>query len=586
MSTEVEQDPHGIREELANALSACEKNSGSFYSFQSLPDAPNPFISTDVHGVVGVPLSESEGKRLLRSAARGGSSTSKARGAARKSCSVAIDCSKMRILNPKFNDFLDKKVIPVLCEKLGIRRHEIHPKAVFEAMFACTKGSELVPCHCQNPEPDKTFGKVLIILPSGFTGGSLRLSREGSETYEAKLETESALSTTAVAWFNGVSVTSMPLLSGYRLVLSYNLVKTSASTIMPGLDGQWGAFNSVRRLLLRWKQVKKEDRSDIVPNVLYYFWDEEDTRILLKLAHLASELGVKLYRAKIKFTRAGSATEDADERHGSGDSDDDDDDDAGRDDGVEIDEICAEDFTIQKLVTLDGNLLDDAAGIPFDARETVPISVLDDFDEPDKQDWVSEWLDQYFYRSALVISPFMDFTQPKAIFNLICKGLQRKKVDYGECFDSAEEGALVDRLIKMRSLGKVSDADARRACLALHSHAVQFNRAKAWTGALSICPQGAVLDCIGVQGFAQAYKGFESKFFDAAESFLPADMDLVRVLRPMAEGFNDAKMKKWCQDTMLAFAAQQLRNGGANSITEVKENSPSRQRTKRRKLND
>ncbi|KLO12538.1 hypothetical protein SCHPADRAFT_410781 [Schizopora paradoxa] len=399
MTNEDEQDPLGIRAELANALSDCEDNCGSFYSFQSLPDAPNPLITTGDYGVVGVPLSDPEGKRLLKSTAP--------ETPVNDTFSLAINSSKMRIRNHKFNGFIHEKIIPAICKTLGVKTRIFNPEAVFEAMFVCTNGSELVPCQSSIPEPDKHFGKLLIVLPSEFTGGALRLSRGGSDDFEAILETESAISTSAVAWFNGVSVTALPILSGYRLVLSYNLVKRSTSTIMPGLDAQREAIESLRRGLLRWKEVKEENRSDYLPDVLYYFSDAIDLRFLNKLSPLMSELGVHLYRAEIKFTRGGSVIEPDDYksrrekieyRRRYEDSDDDEDEDDGRYDDVELDEILTEDFSIKKLVALDGTHLDETTGIPFDERETIPMSVLDDFDEPDDQEyggiWESHWLEQ------------------------------------------------------------------------------------------------------------------------------------------------------------------------------------------------
>ena len=117
-----------------------------------------------------------------------------------------------------------------------------------------------------------------------------------------------------------------------------------------------------------------------------------------------------------------------------------------------------------------------------------------------------------FYRSVLVISPFADLTQPKAIFDFIFKGLRRKRRDCGHYF-SSEEGALIDQLVKMYSSGKVTDADARHACDDIRAHALRFDRKEAWGRALSLCPQGKVLDCVGVQGFAEAYKRFGSGFY-------------------------------------------------------------------------
>lgn len=48
----------------------------------------------------------------------------------------------MRIRNPKFNGFIQEKVIPAVCETLGVKNRIFKPKAVFEAMFVCANGSK------------------------------------------------------------------------------------------------------------------------------------------------------------------------------------------------------------------------------------------------------------------------------------------------------------------------------------------------------------------------------------------------------------------------------------------------------------
>lgn len=78
-----------------------------------------------------------------------------------------------------------------------------------------------------------------------------------------------------------------------------------------------------------------------------------------------------------------------------------------------------------------------------------------------------------------------------------------------------EELVLVDRLVRMCSSG---DADARRACDVLRELAMRWHEADIWAKALSICPQGTVLQTIGVEGFVRAYKKFTSKFFQATKS--------------------------------------------------------------------
>lgn len=113
----------------------------------------------------------------------------------------------------------------------------------------------------------------------------------------------------------------------------------------------------------------------------------------------------------------------------------------------------------------------------------------------------------------MVFSPFKDLTDTAIIRDLICKGLQKSESSCRE----EDEGALADRLVEMCSSEDVSDTEARRASAVLHKLAMQWEDADTWAQASSVCPEGKVLQNIGVDGFVQAYKLFTSEFFEMAK---------------------------------------------------------------------
>ncbi|KLO12536.1 hypothetical protein SCHPADRAFT_410767 [Schizopora paradoxa] len=381
-----------IRADLTKALRNCEDSAGSFYSLRTYSVAPNPCILVDGRGVLGLPLSKSEGERLIPRVSQQNPTTSQM--TTQTSCSLAVEVPEIHIRNNGFEKFLKEKVIPAVCSDLGVHTWITEPLAELHTMFLCTSGSQLVPCHDPKPVPTRTFGKLLVFLPSDFAGGSLQLSRDGSKYLETtKLEANSAISTSVLAWFNGVSVKSLPVLTGYRLVLSYHLIQTSPTAILPGLDVQAEGVEGVRQVLLRWMQKKKGNDANTIAEVLYYIWDE-DPRLTAQLAPLASELGITLYRAEVEMYRFGSVTEPGDYQarrtdvrrrgdYGNGDE--------GQNDDVEFDEVHAEEFRIQKLTSLNGEIVKGFKEIPFEESMFIPMDFKDELDKPDKREYGGIW---------------------------------------------------------------------------------------------------------------------------------------------------------------------------------------------------
>lgn len=75
-----------------------------------------------------------------------------------------------------------------------------------------------------------------------------------------------------------------PIISGHRLVLSYNLIHTSPDSPAPSLP-KIGAVAKLRAVLLKWSRQKYDRPSKLVTYLLKHKYSEAD----LKLAALKGE---------------------------------------------------------------------------------------------------------------------------------------------------------------------------------------------------------------------------------------------------------------------------------------------------------
>lgn len=98
---------------------------------------------------------------------------------------------------------------------------------------------------------DGTFATIIIILPSDFTGGNIRLSYGGLSP-DINCIPESVLSTTVLSWYRGVTHEMAPITSGYKLALSYKLIHTVQDTLRPAPHDTTELVNQLRRILLSW----------------------------------------------------------------------------------------------------------------------------------------------------------------------------------------------------------------------------------------------------------------------------------------------------------------------------------------------
>ena len=96
------------------------------------------------------------------------------------------------------------------------------------------------------------FGTLVVCLPSEHTGGEVHLKHNQDQRLLSTAEF-SAHDLSALAWYYDVQHEIKPVLSVYRLVLTYNLVQDQAAPKQTAA-GQDPNHEKLKKLLEMWKR--------------------------------------------------------------------------------------------------------------------------------------------------------------------------------------------------------------------------------------------------------------------------------------------------------------------------------------------
>lgn len=156
------------------------------------------------------------------------------------------------------------------------------------------------------------FATIVITLPSQFTGGSIHLEH-ALKTKVVNMSSDSAFSTQVAAWYTDVMHSVQPILSGYRLVLSYNLIHAIAPSLRPALTTTSPHAKKLRRVLKAWKKnqtpqkvVYLFDHQYSSSNLLGATLKGKDAHIIRNVRSIAEPLGFRIYVANIQLYRKGT----------------------------------------------------------------------------------------------------------------------------------------------------------------------------------------------------------------------------------------------------------------------------------------
>lgn len=104
--------------------------------------------------------------------------------------------------------------------------------------------------HKDSEKVPGMIATLVICLPSKHQGGSVHLSHAGKK-YVFDTDKSSEFGLTSLSWFSDVTHEIKPLTSGYRLVLTYNIIHGGGVRMSAGLVDKQSAH--LRSLLIKWR---------------------------------------------------------------------------------------------------------------------------------------------------------------------------------------------------------------------------------------------------------------------------------------------------------------------------------------------
>ncbi|EFY95707.1 2OG-Fe(II) oxygenase superfamily protein [Metarhizium robertsii ARSEF 23] len=304
----------GLMDDLLSALSSI-KTPGSFASFGVLPQPPPAGLFVDNVGDITMPLSEVQARQLIakaRQAPYGKGSATIVDTAVRKTWE--LDSGQFRFQSPHWPGFM-RHLCAQVALNLGINAPiaaQIYKMLIYEkgAMFKAHTDTEKIP---------GMFGTLVVCLPSAHQGGEVVLKHCGQK----KVFKTSEAPQSFASWYSDVSHEVLPVTSGFRWVLTYNLALHLTG---PGPSAGLQQFETgaLRRTLKRWLSEPKESRET---NCVYHVLDHDYTEanISLKalktrdlaqvhaLKEISGELAVDVFLALLEKKEMGMCEYDPDE---------------------------------------------------------------------------------------------------------------------------------------------------------------------------------------------------------------------------------------------------------------------------------
>ncbi|KAI9103107.1 hypothetical protein DFS34DRAFT_590673 [Phlyctochytrium arcticum] len=386
-------DASEIKENLCNALDVI-RAAGSFAAFQTIPSlAP---VSVREVGVVPFPLTEEYAHKLIdksRLAPFGKGEETIVDTSVRNTWE--LDASQLEFMgNQEWIKTISAASTWVAAE-LGITssvKVEPYKMLIYEpgALFKPHTDTEKIP---------GMFGTLVICLPSEHTGGDLVVKHRG----EAKIFQTSSIQPCMLSWYSDVSHEVLPVTSGYRWVLTFNLA-TSETAHAPSVDLPVGYYE-LQDALQKWLEFRKSDKWDGTLYSPYYILEHSYTEASISLNALKGDdrlrmqalkraceaTNVSLYFGIVEKAETGSCEncdsdeddEDDEEYQSDSDVEDDNEDNDGNGDREarwhEFDDIIETEYSIKKIVTPGGQgLLTKVNSSWSDISENNSIQDIDD----------------------------------------------------------------------------------------------------------------------------------------------------------------------------------------------------------------
>ncbi|EIW64174.1 uncharacterized protein TRAVEDRAFT_68036 [Trametes versicolor FP-101664 SS1] len=580
-----------IKGALAEVMTGDLEFVGEFSFNKRYPTAPNPVLSIDGLGTLGLPLSTREAdtiKTFAKKAPFGKADKTIVDKSVRDTWE--IDASKVHFRNKNPWAKFMKETVRDVCEALGVNhkaskpRYELHKLLLYEA------GSHFLP-HVDTEKADGMFATIVVVLPSEFTGGAVHIKHSVMQVcYDTSAH--SLTDTSVLAWYTDVEHEVKEITSGYRLVLSFNLIHTTkalrpalrpntlAARLQPALSAwQQGDSNRYAPLeiiyLLNHKYTPADLRGSTLKGV--------DAHLVAILNDVGKQYGIRIGLASLTCTASGTADDLT--RRGGINSDDYDEmatPPRSDDSQVTMEKIEETELTIEHLVDLDGKLI--RQDFDYDLKtEAIPNDLIKQVikGEYDEQDYggfrgnMAGSLERTYLRTVLIMWPawaHIDILYGSGPGGLsdACETIQQSTTR-----KPTEEETELASMILARATPSDSAAVVKGVCFA----AIRWKDLSLWLRAVKACDAERSIKILGEDHIYSAIAAFDfAKVRPCLEQALdrdPSNAGALQFLTNLAAWVAGKRSKKLKNATKGWIPAQRtkLRDAG-NAMAKAPAHAP------------
>ncbi|MBK1704620.1 2OG-Fe(II) oxygenase [Halochromatium glycolicum] len=260
-----------LAHDLANALKAAERP-GDFYASGTLDMHPLRLEAEGV-GPIALPLLPGQAERLIAQAEQapcGRGSETLVDPEVRRTWQ--LDAASVQICGRRWAEDLGQ-IVQQAADGLGVSgavEAELYKLLVYDT------GSFFVP-HRDTEKAPGMFATMVVVLPSPFTGGELVIRHKGHEA-RLDLRRDEPSEVAWAAFYADCRHEVLPIASGYRLALIYNLIRPHGEPIPQPPDHD-SVCAVVTDLLRAWGQGPNQQQPD----------QDEPNKLVLPLEHAYSE---------------------------------------------------------------------------------------------------------------------------------------------------------------------------------------------------------------------------------------------------------------------------------------------------------
>nr|XP_018907643.1 PREDICTED: uncharacterized protein LOC109037434 isoform X1 [Bemisia tabaci]XP_018907644.1 PREDICTED: uncharacterized protein LOC109037434 isoform X1 [Bemisia tabaci]XP_018907645.1 PREDICTED: uncharacterized protein LOC109037434 isoform X1 [Bemisia tabaci] len=275
------------------------------------PSLPNPGLQILQHEVIGLPLSTHDAKIIISQASPSpfGMGEETLVDESVRKC-WELNPAQFTLENPEWTEAM-KTMVDSVSSGLGIEGGEEKIVAELNKLLLYEPGA-FFKKHKDSEKAPAMFGTLVVCLPSAHKGGKLVLTH-GDEKYEFETAGSSRFSTSFAGWYADITHEILPVTSGYRLMLTYNLIWRTDLKI-PSYDMACGQAQKLCMLLQEYNlQIENEDSK--YPPILLHKLSHKYTQANLKfnllkpqdlsqvqtLSEVSAKLGFHIYLGTLKL---------------------------------------------------------------------------------------------------------------------------------------------------------------------------------------------------------------------------------------------------------------------------------------------